>query len=271
MKFKAEKFLPETEIKKRSADWKKQARGKELGPGFHSYVVTRVEGKNYNRDLVQSGFSIESAHHISFIEIVIPELIAQKKPGEKVKILDVGAGVGAYAEQIRRMFSDKVEVYSTGLSKKAAIGYRKHQKETYDLSPIESDLNPPLSSKLHPNELKWRSVKELSDFEEFDLIIDTYGEAFYSKKIYGHASEKLTQERMLEFSTYLSIVVKKLKPGGIISIAPCSIKDFIDTTEELGKKLGVKIHFIGGDVCRITKPLNNKKNVDILETSNVDK
>lgn len=150
---------------------------------------------------------------------VIPSLILNKKQG-KVKILDVGAGVGFFTEQIRKKFPDEVEVFSTGLSKKSARDYRKSEK------------NVNFAKNLHPQDLKWRTILELSDFEEFDLIIDTFGE---------QANLIYKKDAVKSFEKYLRAVLAKLKKGGWASIYPIHILDesqYKTETEEIISRLG---------------------------------
>lgn len=183
-----EKFLPKSQLEGKVGDWRDFA---------------QVEGTNpvYEFDRPDSGVnSVDEAHGISFIEEVIPRLIKSKKKGEKVRILDVGAGAAFFSDKLRKAFPDDVKVFSTGLSKKNALEYRKLNR-------------PEGEEKLHPDDLKWHSILELSDFEEFDLITDTYGEFIYAVQ---NAGLKL-QDRALE---YLNALIKKLKPGGLASIAP---------------------------------------------------
>ena len=81
-----------------------------------------------------------------------------------------------------------------------------------------------MPEKLHPNDLKWRSIKELSNYEEFDLIIDTYGEFAYStganmdlQPINGVSTERVFD--------HLFFIAAKLKPGGTAYLYPIEFGD----------------------------------------------
>lgn len=192
------KFLSEDQLKKRAVGWKSQVANNEPW-GFRYTANRKAEGDQ----------SIAQFHGVSFIKDIIPQLIAGKKDGEKVRILDVGAGAALFTDEIRKTFGKDVLVFSTGLSKSTAKNYRE-----------ENLLDN--NSKLHPNDLKWRSILEFSDFEEFDLIIDTFGEYTYALE-YAATSQTTdinTKEALAEALTYLSVVIKKLKPGGLASIVP---------------------------------------------------
>jgi hypothetical protein len=126
--------------------------------------------------------SIEYLHGEFIILSVIPRLLKNKPVGYKLKILDNGGGIGVLTDQIRKRFGNEVEVYSTGLSKRVAKKYRK-----------ENDY-----PNLHKNDLKWRSIEELSDFPEFDLIIDTFGELYYKTEQYLNNVDKETLKTLYD-------------------------------------------------------------------------
>ena len=224
------KFLSKEELKQKAKEWQistssQESKKKKNNPSEQEthiqYRFNRVEGNQ------GYPFSINGLHGASFLEDVIPSLIEKKKKGEKVKILDIGAGAAFFADQIRKTFPNDVKVYSTGLSKKTAIDYRKEYK-------------PEGEYKLNPNDLKWRSIFELTDFEEFDLIIETHGELEYITK----HSDALRDQTIID---YLTIIIKKLKIGGIASLAPlyvfavASKGNFEDVLHSLEEKYQVKI------------------------------
>ncbi|EKD43116.1 MAG: hypothetical protein ACD_72C00449G0001 [uncultured bacterium] len=174
---KGEAFLSGEQLADYANTWKEAATESESSANpdnIYGYPANRV-------DTPESGFEITELHDEDFIKETIPSLIASN-PNRKVKILDVGGGSARFAQQIRDAFGDKVEVFTTGLSKGAAKLERK--------------------TKLHKNDLKWRSVLQLTDFPEFDLIVDTFGE-------YGNINDQLV---------YLSAVSSKLIAGGHASV-----------------------------------------------------
>ena len=195
-----DKFLTPEEEQKKATEWEESSEANETirevsnsfsevyGP--YDYIAYRVEGKTY----LPGEKDIAGLHGVSFINEVIPELLSNKKLGEKVKILDVGGGAGLYAKQIRKVFPNQVKVYTTGLSKRTARFKNPDQ---------------------HSDDLKWRSVRQLSRFEEFDLIIDTYGEAAYGV---GRPRRSDPEGDPPEMEQYLEAVIEKLNPGGIASI-----------------------------------------------------
>lgn len=155
-------------------------------------------GSNFNR----TNEIISLMHGVSIIEEVIPELLGNKKNGEQVRILDVGAGAGFFTDEIRRTFGNKVKVFSTGLSKEDAQRFRDTHLDTSN-------------SKLHNNDLKWKSIVELSDFEEFDLILDSFGEFTYMLE--GVVGDD--QEVFKRIEDYFRIIARKLNRGGVAYIA----------------------------------------------------
>jgi hydroxymethylpyrimidine pyrophosphatase-like HAD family hydrolase len=85
-----------------------------------------------------------------------------------------------------------------------------------------------IDHKLHTDDLKWRSIRELTDFPEFDLIIETNGEFYYSygterrkKSAVKDFDEKKFVETIFD-SLYEQIRIRfaKLKKGGMASIYP---------------------------------------------------
>lgn len=186
----------------------------------------RLDGRKffkYKHNRTEDGhrrMSIAELQHYSPIKKLIPELIErerEKQEGRKVRILDLGAGSCAYTDQIRSTFPDDVKVYSTGLSKSVAKHTRKN--------------------RLHQNDLKWISIEQMKDFEEFDLILSSFGEIYYGSKSgpfnrwrYGFDEDPLTMK--------LQAIFKKLRPGGIASLAPMDFKkDFVDDVKEVLIKL----------------------------------
>jgi cyclopropane fatty-acyl-phospholipid synthase-like methyltransferase len=187
---KPKKFLSQEEHTEMAQGWKENGNFYErhLSRGT-SYKTTRFEG----REGPYVDFDVAWLHQQSFIRMAIPELIKEKSMGEKVTILELGSGAGVFAEQIRQEFGDAVKVYTTGLRKKAAKIARRTQP------PGEVPHITTLPIQLNANDLKWRSISELSDFPEFDLIIDTIGEVEY---------------RSAHFEQYFDHVGAKLLPGG---------------------------------------------------------
>ncbi len=207
-------------------------------------------GLEYKFDRLDRGEnSVSELHGVSFIRNVIPELIKTKKNGEKVRILDSGAGAAFFTDEIRKAFGDKVEVFSTGLSKEVALAHRKKNK-------------PVGEHELHPNDLKWYSILQLSDFEEFDLIIDTFGEYYYNVKQGGFNSD----ENYADTLDHLTAVIKKLKPGGLASIVPTNaLLDpsgvrFQSMLQQLEEQYGVTTEILehNPDVLRIEKKVRVK-------------
>lgn len=213
-------FLSSVEKEKSIARWKdsafkRETTGFEDHPYFYKTARTETEDKHFD--------NIAERHGESFINEVIPRLIGEN-PDRKIKILDIGGGMALFAKQIRDTFGDKVEVFTTGLRKKPAKMER---------------LNIGEQSKLDKNDLKWRSILELHDFPEFDLMVDTVGESMYSL----FAREDATTD---DVEKYFNAVAAKLMPGGHASVE-------FDTRENwdagkireifvnLEKKHGVKI------------------------------
>ncbi len=221
---KGPKFLKESQIKAEAKNWQEHANANERPPvaingnTVFGYNTTRKDSKNQQRTE-----SIDYKHGISFIREVIPRLIANN-PGRKINILDVGAGMTVFTNQIREEFGDQVRVFSTGLSKQAF----KTELKLNETRPDAAKKDFP--SRLHKDDLKWRSIRELSNFEEFDLIVDTFGEFAYSRNDKMKPSP-LTAEELPRTFEYISMIVAKLRPGGLASIAPVYIEDEFDKKE----------------------------------------
>ena len=117
--------MPE-ELNKRKEEWQERGKNSE-SHGCFDYIVTSAEEDRGSLPLDQEKIKfVDTVHDTSFIRDVIPEMIKQKNSGEKVRVLDLGAGVGLYADQIRRTFHDQVIVYSTGISKKTRKNLEKN-------------------------------------------------------------------------------------------------------------------------------------------------
>ena len=242
-------FLTSEERAKKIQEWKAHARAYESREQGFRYTANRREGDPED--------PIERLHDISFLREVIPELIRRKKPGELVRILDVGAGLGFFTEQIRDAFPEKVKVYSTGLSRAAV------RRDLRDHGEGQG-----ASRKLHRHDLKWRSVFELSDYEEFDLIVDTYGELYYAQrsdqdKVGSYPQQyfdhRLKPEEPAVIERYLRAVIKKLKPGGIASLYPLMFQiDNYRAIRVMLKKLEAEFPIVlEGDIKRGLVNLKN--------------
>lgn len=162
------------------------------------YPAIRREGETPGRR------PIETYHGESFIEWIDQQIAAHPEAGP-LHVLDVGGGIGLYTEQLRKQFGDKVRVYSTGL-RKAPVRLQRAQLRAGQSPQYKLPKNVEVNSDAHPDDLKWRSILQLSDFEEFNLIVDTAGEFAY------------TASSLEEVSRYILAVIHKLLPGGKASI-----------------------------------------------------
>lgn len=170
-------------------------------------VVQEMEEKSrqtFITDRTESDGEIQEAHSISFLKKVIPEMLAcLAKNGEKrkLKILDLGGGLGLFAEEIRENFGDQVKIFTN-----SAFG--ESDKKRQKLLEIKKQTHSKNSS-LHKLEAYKASILNFRDFPEFDLIIDTYGEIFYAnnKRMNPDAGEQ-------NFLKKLTAIIKKLNSGG---------------------------------------------------------
>ena len=174
-------------------------------PSFHVGRTEDDNGKKHNHDT--SSFdpneSIEYAHGISFLNQIIPEILerfAKEGIKRKVKILDLGGGIGSFTDQIRTKFGDQVKVYSTS-------AFAVSDKIREQLQERKRTANQDGTLNLHKLDAYKSSIVDFRDFPEFDLIIDTYGEMFY-------ALPETEREQEVDFSEKLMMIIKKLEKGG---------------------------------------------------------
>jgi protein-L-isoaspartate O-methyltransferase len=213
------------------------------------YKASRIEDPALEED------SISHLHGESFIEGFLASKVRNLKGQEKVKVLDLGGGSGAYAEQIRQKFGNSVRVYTTGIRKEMAKLIR-NQPEIFGRKVSTEAESLIKNKKLKKDDLKWRSIRQLSDYQEFDLILSTYGEMFYEE---GSDHDKSVPD-------LLEMAIKKLKVGGLISISPVSDEPYYQKVFEQLKrqfqgKYRLTLEFVEdsvGDLCfKIHKePLN---------------
>lgn len=133
--------------------------------------------------------TINELHGEDFLNDVIPHIIERVRLSggkRKVKILDMGCGLGFFNDQIRRKFGEEVEVFGTGINK-SSLKKRKAeiildvQSGKIEMSEVEKEqLLSETDGTLHPNDAKWNSIEELSRYPEFDLIVDSNGEISYA-------------------------------------------------------------------------------------------
>ncbi|MBD3244905.1 MAG: hypothetical protein GF335_02840 [Candidatus Moranbacteria bacterium] len=238
----AEKFLSADDFSKKIPEWKLKSMVFE-GEDKHQYVANRYENRIGYSPTPENKFpssDIKVCHGISFIDDIIkPSIEKRDNNNPKYTILDIGAGIGLYAEQLRKEFGNNIKVFSTGLRKKPAIETRGKISQVLDF--FDGNIN----KKLHPNDLKWRSIAELSDFEEFDLMIDTFGEFEYSISTID------------DLTRYLTIGIKKLRENGVLSIATTKINCFKGELEKQIEELNTILNKFSNINFKIEKSSNN--------------
>ncbi len=167
--------------------------------------------------------TINELHGENFLVDVIPKIIERVRSGgskRKIKILDMGCGLGFFNDQVRAKFGDDVEVYGTGISKSSlkkrkAWIIRDIKSGAIEMDPAQKEqLLSETDGTLHPNDAKWNSVEELSDSPEFDLIVDSEGEIVYAGGTGAGFFAKVdsTQRKLI-------CAIKKLNPGGQLFVS----------------------------------------------------
>lgn len=140
----------------------------------------------------ESAVGINEEHGEDFLNQVIPSIIQRVRDQgnkRKVRILDLGCGLGFFTDQIRKKFGNEVVVFGTSVENPVQPEVSANQKKSYiDFIKLHSEELPPgveldeLKDTIHPNDAQFRSILEMRQFPEFDLIIDTSGEFLYSGK-----------------------------------------------------------------------------------------
>ncbi|MEK7540311.1 MAG: hypothetical protein AAB558_03620 [Patescibacteria group bacterium] len=140
----------------------------------------------------ESAVGINEEHGEDFLNQVIPSIIKRVRDQgskRKVRILDSGCGLGFFTDQIRQKFGEEVAVYGTSIENPVQPEVSANQKKSYiDFIKQHAEELPPgveldkLKDTIHPNDAQFRSIVEMRQFPEFDLIIDTSGEFLYSGK-----------------------------------------------------------------------------------------
>jgi hypothetical protein len=247
----AEKFYEprDKRFEEKIEEWKRISRDWESNPDSgYDYPAYRIEG-----EVLKEGGrrTLESYHQESFLEYIRDVLSKrdQQKDDRPVRVLDVGGGAGLFAEQLRKTFGKRVKVYTTGIKKKASRklrGYIREEKDNSNFGLVKKPTSFELEVKGHQDDLKWRSILELTDFEEFDLIIDTAGEFSYSA-VFRNQFDSMDYNSIVAASNsnkkrieeYLKIVIKKLRSQGRASIAfiPSFVLDEIQETMDQFKDL----------------------------------
>jgi SAM-dependent methyltransferase len=167
--------------------------------------------------------TINELHGENFLDEVIPKIIAKLRARgskRKVRILDMGCGLGFFTDQIRARFGNEVEVYGTGIGKaslkrrKANI-FRDIESGAIPLDPEQkARILSESDGSLHPNDAICNSVEQMRDFPEFDLIIDSEGEIVYAG---GNGAGFYPKADTTQ--TKLICAIKKLNPGGELFIS----------------------------------------------------
>lgn len=204
-------FLDKDEIKDKSAIWRDNFNGGETKAAYPYKGGDSSVSRQVDRINTLHGFDLDK---------LVDYYLKRKS---KVKILDIGAGAGFLTDQLREKFGKNAEVLSTGLSKQSARSFRIHHGK----------------GRLHDNDLKWRSVLELSDYPEFDIILDTWGEKTYTTGKFikdervGYDIEALRR--------YIFACSKKLNPDGMASIVAYHGEVPLSTLKQWAAELGIEI------------------------------
>jgi hypothetical protein len=186
-------------------------------------MLHRFEGyPNYD---FRTAAEVNQDHGIDFIGEVIPRHLSrlrQSGSNRPVAVLDLGCGLGIFNDQIRQAFGSAVVVYGTTLlresseKKRMKFALRDHLRGRPDLLAVQEALQT-MGPTMHPNDGKWRSVRELQLEPEFDVIVDTFGELYYSgRDIYS-------QNFLVEpFAASLEAAIQKLHFDGELYIGQLS-------------------------------------------------
>ncbi|MBI2410594.1 MAG: hypothetical protein HYV32_01690 [Candidatus Kerfeldbacteria bacterium] len=218
--------------------WKNLATEK-WNPAVRAHYAERITNRRVERcrlaegiiSLNQDGESIgiNAEHGVNFMEDIIPRIIErvrQENDHRPVRILDMGCGFGFFTDQIRKKFGKDVVVFGTSIENLVQPEVATKQKRAIVNAVCKKELSLPpgsteqLNDTIHPNDRKLRSILEMRDFEEFDLIIDTNGEFLYS----GQGDIYATN--LPYFSDVLRAAIAKLLPGGELYVAAVHARDF---------------------------------------------
>jgi len=208
-----------------------EIRDMSLGEGTENNTLEPPYKYDRTENDKHGGQSIEKLHHQSFIDYIKSRLQESEFEQRKFKVLDMGGGAGVYADQIKKMCGDRVRVFTTGLRKKIARHYRQDRG----------------LGKLPKESLKWRSILELNHEdkegrpeEEFDLIINTWGEIPYL--VEGGLGTVMEEDISRRLESFLGMTLAKLRPNGLASIYPI-LYYRIKVVEEILQKLMAVYNF----------------------------
>ncbi len=207
-------FLTPEDHRKMVTVWQSQSLKHERKYGeIYRYGVQRREENEIITNILFLGVA---TIHGKSIYAEIEKRLAARQHGHKIKVLDVGGGAGIYADNLCEKFQDNITVYTTGLRKGNALQYRRTQK---------------IQTPLRKTYLKWRSISELSNYPEFDIIIDTLGEFYYTTGDRQQIIQHLPKDKITPaLEQYVYCAIAKLKDGGLLSVAPlsCWLQNHLD-------------------------------------------
>lgn len=225
--------MSEEERRVRVKRWKQIAEAAYSDPESSHLPETRLALEAAITNPREGG--VGAVHERDFLNEEIPaiiERVQQEGTGRKPVILDSGCGLGFFTDQIRAKFGDRVKVYGTSIEKstsrkrklhiieKLREGHTWYKKQGMDPVKKEEllayyDGVEKHGDTMHPNDAKWRSLREMRDFPEFDLIIDTYGEFYYAS-----IESSVDASRKHLFDDLFEAAIKKLRPGGQLYMSP---------------------------------------------------
>lgn len=166
--------------------------------------------------------SLESIHHINFFDNIDQRLnrLREASAERPIRVLVLGGDVALFNDELRARYGRQVDVVGTTIETAySRIRKRAIMQDLNDASKPRrlSDetrqyLLSVLNNDIHPNDRKWRSIVQMRDFPEFDMIIDSYGEITYSAPVSEGDDPTL-------FQLTMRAALAKLLPGGDLFVA----------------------------------------------------
>ncbi len=244
-------FLSEGEYNKMISTWRKDVAREE--DEVEDRRIPYIMGRHL--DAGNKDFDLNNLHGINFIEHIekkIEETGANRR--NPLMILDLGGGMHFFSDQLRAKFGSKVKVVSTGISADVS------QKARDIVASANTELPHvgAIPKELHPDDSKMHSIFQMNKTEEggapkeeFDLIVDTFGEQYYGLEGKSGKLEK-----------FLEAILAKLKSGGMATIAP-----FGSFARHEGQKIR-ESDYSSNEVHSILERLKDKCDIEKINKGN---
>lgn len=183
-------------------------------------------------------FFREPAHLKLLVDRIVPEMLADKKPGEKIKILSAGCATGeepyslvmALLEKFGAGVRDSVRVIGADIDTEAVGKAIEGLFYGHSFRGFDDDLKEKYFERAASNQYKIRDVvKENVEFEKLNLLSDSYPEALRGTDVIFYRNVSIYFEPETQKNIFRNLAGLLNEKGYL----------FVSSTETLSHNIGI--------------------------------